>query len=721
MDSNRDIKYTIAAEDRFGRTFANLKRDMQGGLAEAERFKGALAGVGGGISALGVGVGAAVAVAVAGLRNLANDIDALNDAADATGSSIENLSGLEDVARRNGAGLDLVTGAVLRLNKGLGDVNPNSPTAQALKSIGLSAGELRNLNPTEALQRIAVALQGYANDGNKARVVQELFGKSVKEVAPFLNDLAQAGKLNATVTTEQAAEAEKFNKQLAALGTNAGNVGRSIVSSLLPAVNKMFADLNNGLQAYGSLKDAIFDGGLMVDPLLSLNQNLSKTVQQIVFARKLLSEKQQQEGSFFGSRTREKDVKALMAEINLLERREKFLRLQQLQEGGGRGTVNPGDESLKKVGGGSVVAEAKVSEGQRYLDSLQKQADKLLELTSYEQALQDIQLGRIKDLTPALQRQILEQARANDLDAQAIELRTAELDSRSRAEKLALDNIAAMERQNAELEKEVQAIGLTSAALADIERARLSAAIATKEAAIAQLEKNGADERQLQQLQTEIALLERRKELLAEKAGKEAEVADDKDRQKELDKLAKDQADAMGEFGRQAARNIQTNLSGNIRSVLDGDFEHIGRSWSNLLKDMAAQALAAKIGKELFGSFLSSGSFGDLGGGLGDLFRLGSSFFGIPGFAGGGDHRGGLRIVGERGPELELTGPSRIFSADKTAKMLGSQGGAIQITYAPVTHIDSRSDRAAIMADIEASHRENNRALLALIKDRMRA
>ena len=38
-------------------------------------------------------------------------------------------------------------------------------------------------------------------------------------------------------------------------------------------------------------------------------------------------------------------------------------------------------------------------------------------------------------------------------------------------------------------------------------------------------------------------------------------------------------------------------------------------------------------------------------------------------FAMGGYHTGGLRMVGERGPELEATGPSRIFSHNQTASM----------------------------------------------------
>ena len=50
----------------------------------------------------------------------------------------------------------------------------------------------------------------------------------------------------------------------------------------------------------------------------------------------------------------------------------------------------------------------------------------------------------------------------------------------------------------------------------------------------------------------------------------------------------------------------------------------------------------------------------------------------VPGYASGGDFGGGLRLVGENGPELEVTGPSRIFNANQTASMLrgGGDSGA---------------------------------------------
>ncbi|WRH62031.1 MAG: tape measure protein [Fuscovulum sp.] len=44
---------------------------------------------------------------------------------------------------------------------------------------------------------------------------------------------------------------------------------------------------------------------------------------------------------------------------------------------------------------------------------------------------------------------------------------------------------------------------------------------------------------------------------------------------------------------------------------------------------------------------------------------------GIPSFADGGMHSGGIALVGERGPEFVNMGPSRVFNAEQTQRMLG--------------------------------------------------
>ena len=62
--------------------------------------------------------------------------------------------------------------------------------------------------------------------------------------------------------------------------------------------------------------------------------------------------------------------------------------------------------------------------------------------------------------------------------------------------------------------------------------------------------------------------------------------------------------------------------------------------------------------------------------GLGAIVR---QLGGTPAFASGGSHSGGLRIVGENGPELEVTGPSRIFSANQTRGMFSGGGNTARL------------------------------------------
>lgn len=59
----------------------------------------------------------------------------------------------------------------------------------------------------------------------------------------------------------------------------------------------------------------------------------------------------------------------------------------------------------------------------------------------------------------------------------------------------------------------------------------------------------------------------------------------------------------------------------------------------------------------------------------------------VAAFASGGIHAGGLRIVGERGPELEVTGPSRIYSASQTRALLSGAGSDNSATVAELREL----------------------------------
>lgn len=314
-----------------------------------------------GLKNLGAGLASSLAAAFSVgaislfVRSTIDGIDALNDLKDATGSSIENLSALENVAARTGTSTDTLGASLVKLNGVLKEAKAGSEQEKILKAIGLSASELRKLDPAEALQQVAVALSKFADDGNKARIVQELFGKSVREVAPFLKDLAGSGKLNATVTTKQAEEAEKFNKQLFALQKNSKDAARALVSDLVPALNQFFERAQRAGGVFALIKD-----GFKVDIDLITLQRSADQIQE------LTSEaiKLQRSLDFSQAKGLEpnRDTVARLAEV-----RAELLRVQtQAREAGDRikGLVNQnspptsGRRPANEGGGGFIEPKA---------------------------------------------------------------------------------------------------------------------------------------------------------------------------------------------------------------------------------------------------------------------------------------------------------------------------------------------------------------------------
>lgn len=111
----------------------------------------------------------------------------------------------------------------------------------------------------------------------------------------------------------------------------------------------------------------------------------------------------------------------------------------------------------------------------------------------------------------------------------------------------------------------------------------------------------------------------------------------------------------------------------------------------SLADSIVSDMIRMQVQQSIMKPFAAGGGFGGM---LGSLFNpagtpIASQGFGMAGdagallgFAGGGDHGGGWRVVGEKGPELEATGPSRIFTADQTRDILsggGSGGGASSV------------------------------------------
>lgn len=127
----------------------------------------------------------------------------------------------------------------------------------------------------------------------------------------------------------------------------------------------------------------------------------------------------------------------------------------------------------------------------------------------------------------------------------------------------------------------------------------------------------------------------------------------------------------------------------NVTSMMAGAPASLGPAESALARFGSTATDATKNlgtlgnGFDAFGNALAQGLSG-AGSGGGNIWSvlLGSiaSSLGIPGFAGGGQHAGGLRVVGEKGPELEYTGPSTILPADLTRSIMSGPNPSRQVS-----------------------------------------
>jgi len=659
-------KIVVTAEDRASRVL----QQVRGQLASTGQSAGQLAA-----SAGLIGPAFATLASAAGLvgfvKSVADAVDALNDVADATGASIESLSGLERVARLNGGTLDDVSGILIKFNKALGDsATPGSAAAQVFSALGLSAKELQAADPAVALQRTAQALAGFANDGNKARIVQDLFGKSIKDAAPFLKDLAEAGELNGKVTREQAEQAERFNKTLFALQTAAGDVGRSLVVSLGGALTELIGRYQAAQSVFGGLGGILAAGiGQKLNFSDAAEGLRSYGAQLADIDAKIQKVRDGSDG--FAGRFSAQRVQALEKERAEVARVADYYRLLVNAGGAGAGRGGAGSAlpSLRSPGAATKPAriaapKEEINESARalagYVEQLQREADKAQEMTERQRALNLLRSIGVEGQIPQVKQLVLALA--------------DEADTRDRSLQFAKAMTAEMERQAAEQRGLDDALnnfaGRTADALKRAQTARLEARIAGGEA---------FSPEELERIVKGIGGIR-------EAAEQTFDAAD-----KSLERFAS---------------NVQDALGTTVEATLRGDFDNIGALWGNLLVKMAAEAIAADLANALFGNLLKAQGGGVAGAGLGIVGNLLGGIFslGTGRAAGGSVNPMSMQRVNERGFEVfRQGGQDWLMTGGRGGKVIpnGAIGGPAPISMVQYISIGAGVGRNEVMAAMQ--------------------
>jgi hypothetical protein len=224
-----------SAATRMQGAMAPLQTAVSGATSGMQRFSGVI----GAISFAG---------AIAGLRQTIGDIAALDDASEKTGASVEELSSMLNTLAPSGVGLDTITTAMGRLLKAMTNADDETKGAgEAFKLLGVETRDAAgNLRPTQdVLEDVARALDQYRDGSAKTALAIALFGRQGAELLPMLKDLANTQREAATVTGDQAANAERAEKALNKLGREMAIMRQELVNQLVPGLNDFLAKLRS--------------------------------------------------------------------------------------------------------------------------------------------------------------------------------------------------------------------------------------------------------------------------------------------------------------------------------------------------------------------------------------------------------------------------------------------------------------------------------------------
>lgn len=265
------------------------------------------------------------------------------------------------------------------------------------------------------------------------------------------------------------------------------------------------------------------------------------------------------------------------------------------RRGIGRPTAPTGGGSSARgsTGGGGRGSGGK-SDFEKTLENLRKQIESTEHLTEVQKIQAAIEEGRIKNLLPGQERELLLAAQKADAAKENAKVVKQTKDMEEEMQKFlgglsadqtkrARDEAEALSEQNKQMREELEVMGLSAEAKAALEQARLSSSIAVKEEALASRELTGATQGELDGLREQIRLLKERAGLLTDKSVKEAQIESRK-------------------TSEQMAGDMQRMLGDSIFDAADGNFKKIADSWLTMLKRMAADAAAAGIMKALLGS-----------------------------------------------------------------------------------------------------------------------
>lgn len=204
-----------------------------------------------------LGVGLSVNAFAGYIKASINAADETAKLAQKINVATHEIAGLELAYKLAGLEGDTLKKSIATLSKNVADGNP------VLAKMGINVKDLEgNLRPTrQILADVSDRFAGYADNANKTRLAQELFGSKLgTDLIPMLNQGSQAllemdrmaEKLGLTISAETAAKSERFNDTLSLMGMGMQGISRRIVAEMIPTftglADQFFNTMSEGVR-----------------------------------------------------------------------------------------------------------------------------------------------------------------------------------------------------------------------------------------------------------------------------------------------------------------------------------------------------------------------------------------------------------------------------------------------------------------------------------------
>lgn len=235
--------------------FSRGLSDAQKSLASAQRQFAAISGV------ATVALGAITAAALKG----AQAIDENAKAARRLDTSVASYRALEMAADDAGVSLSSLANDVQTMNREI--VKETQASQDALKALGLSAGDLANLDADQKLALIADQVKTLGLDSAETSGVLQQLGVRNREMALLVlsgGDALRAARQDVeefglAISDIDAARIEAANDELAGLADITSYIGDQLALKFVPALGEMAKAMTDSLREGGTLR-AVIDG-----------------------------------------------------------------------------------------------------------------------------------------------------------------------------------------------------------------------------------------------------------------------------------------------------------------------------------------------------------------------------------------------------------------------------------------------------------------------------